>query len=45
MAKTRSGKPRYAVAGPQGVLATVPFTAYKTAAGAAALAIIYTAPT
>lgn len=44
MAKTRSGKPRYAVQGPQGVLATVPFTAYKTAAAAAALAIIYTAP-
>lgn len=43
-AKTRGGKPRYAVAGPQGVLATVPFAAYKTAAGAAALAIVYTAP-
>lgn len=45
LAKTRSGKPRYAVPGPQGVLATVPFTAYKTAAGAAASGITYTAPT
>jgi hypothetical protein len=45
LAKTRGGKPRYAVSGPQGVLATVPFVAYKTAAAAAASAITYTAPT
>lgn len=44
MAKTKCGKPRYSCQGPGAVLATVPFTAYKTAAAANALGITYTAP-